>query len=160
MAQNFETLFPIGFLGIFELLGGIAVGSGLRSWLGNRSGGEFGLVIWGLGFGGIPLFMGLVFAGASGYPLLMLVGPGIYLGAILFGMFLLPWLNESIGGGLLLLLAMGVLFMGVGSVAGLFMVRSGEVVGGIIFGLIFFGVGALLSGSGIWSLLTDKPAAE
>ena len=157
---NFEALFPIGFLAIFQLIGGIALGNGLRSLISKRGGAETFFIIWGLGFGGIPLLIGTVFAATSGVPLLMLIGPGVYLGAILFGMLLLPWLSETIGGGLLLLLAMGLLFMSIGSIAGFVMVRQGEVVGGLLFGLIFFGVGALLSGSGIWSLITDKPTTE
>jgi hypothetical protein len=156
--NNLESLFPIGFLGLFQLIGGIALGNGLRSLISQRSGAEFFLIIWGLGFGGIPLLIGSVFAAASGNPLLMLVGPSIYLGAILFGMLLLPWLVEAIGGGLLTLLAMGLLFMSIGSVAGFAMLRQGEIVGGLLFGIIFFAVGALLSGTGIWSLITDKPA--
>lgn len=52
-----ESFGMLVFFAIFEILGGAAVGAGLRSvWRRNASGLFF--LIWGAGFGGIPLIIG------------------------------------------------------------------------------------------------------
>ncbi|MGE5141721.1 MAG: hypothetical protein ACM3JD_19825, partial [Rudaea sp.] len=46
------------FLGLFNLIGGAAVGVALRRLFARQGGWPF-LLIWGLGFGGLPLIFGL-----------------------------------------------------------------------------------------------------
>jgi uncharacterized protein len=54
------------FFALFITIGFLAFGSGLR-----QKGGGF-LIIWGAGFGGIPLLMSLAFAAAMGFPMYIL----------------------------------------------------------------------------------------
>ena len=156
----FQDLFPLGFLAIFQLIGGMAVGSALRPLLVGRSEVSIGLLVWGLGFGGIPMLIGTALAATSRFPLLALAGPALFLGAMLFGIVLLPWLVEAVGPGVLIVLGLSLLFMFIGVTAGVGMVRQADIGGGLFFGFIFFGVGALLSGIGLRNLLTDRPSGE
>lgn len=63
--ESFGTLL---FFAVFEILGGAGVGAGLRSvWRRDASGLFF--LIWGAGFGGIPLIIGAVTFISQGEPI-------------------------------------------------------------------------------------------
>jgi uncharacterized protein len=70
-SQAEETPWPVKigvilFFALFITLGFLALGAGLRQK------GEGFFVIWGAGFGGIPLFMSLAFGWAMGFPVYIL----------------------------------------------------------------------------------------
>lgn len=63
-----ESFGMLLFFGLFEIIGGAAVGAGLRSaWRRDASGLFF--LIWGAGFGGIPLLIGGVTFLSQGEPI-------------------------------------------------------------------------------------------
>lgn len=61
------------FFALFITLGFLALGSGLR----HKGQGFF--LIWGAGFGGIPLFMSIMFALAMGFPLYILPAWAVFM---------------------------------------------------------------------------------
>lgn len=61
-----EKIFVILFFALFITIGFLALGAGLR----QKGGGFF--IIWGAGFGGIPLAMSLAFGFAMGFPIYIL----------------------------------------------------------------------------------------
>lgn len=70
-SQSDETTWPVKvgiilFFALFITLGFLALGAGLR-----QKGQSF-FRIWGAGFGGIPLFMSIVFGLAMGFPVYIL----------------------------------------------------------------------------------------
>jgi hypothetical protein len=155
-----QALFPQLFLAIFQVIGGLAVGSGLRPLIFERTPRGAFLIIWGLGFGGIPALMGIAFAVAGGVPLLALAGPVVFVGALLCGLIVLPALVSEYGVSTLVSIAIGTLFMLIGFGVGVGLIREREVVGGLLFGGIFGLVGALLCSLGVWALISDKPASN
>ncbi len=155
-----QGLFPLAFLGIFQALGGLGLGSGLRTLVVNRSPRGIGFIVWGLLFGGIPALSGFMTEGSVRNVPLALVGPAVFLGAVLFALFALPRLADLCGQGTLLTIAIGgfFLFLGLGFMLDIF--HQKEDVSGVLVAGIFFLIGALLSGIGIWSLIRGKPPAS
>ena len=71
-------IFVVLFFALFITLGFLALGYGLR----QKGQGFF--LIWGAGFGGIPLFMSLAFSWAMGFPIYIL--PAWALIVLIFGL--------------------------------------------------------------------------
>jgi hypothetical protein len=69
MIGTSEALFLFFFLGLFNLIGGAVLGFGLRPLVRRQPQlVSVFFLVWGSGFGGIPLFMGAVFFLSSGLP--------------------------------------------------------------------------------------------
>ncbi len=158
--MNQELFFIVAFLGAFEVVGGIALGSGLRSLIKGQLSQDMFLIVWGAGFGGIPLVMNAAFTLTSRTPLLFFVGPALFGGAILIGFLVLPTLLANLGAGALITLGMGVLFLTIGLGVGVSMLMKREVFVGLLTGGTFTLVGALLCAVGIGPLLQGKSALE
>ncbi len=84
MQGGFEMLL---FFGLFEVLGGAAVGAGLRGLLRRNLTTTF-FLIWGAGFGGIPLIIGAVNFLSSGQPALFYAQLFLFVAPIVTVMFL------------------------------------------------------------------------
>jgi len=145
MSVSISQLAPLGFLGLFQLIGGVAAGSGLRKLLVEHALGSSFLVIWGFGFGGIPMLIGAALGASTRLPLLALVGPAVFLSALAFGLLLLPWLVQVLGAATLGTLLVGTLFTLGGSAVALAIVRSGK--GATAIGLMVAVIFVLI---GIW----------
>ncbi len=128
----------IVFLGIFELIGGTAFGYGLRAMFKDRDPSQFFFLIWGGGFGGIPMLISL-FSGLAGpTPVLALVGPAIFFGMAAFALFLMVPLTSNFGSGPTAGMLFGAIFMLAGAVIGVLQFNRGHefvplAVGGAIF---------------------------
>ena len=103
-------------LGIFQFMGGMGFGYGLRLLRGGRDAifSAIFMLIWGAGFGGGALFGSISKLLESNYPLLALIGPALFLGAIPFSIFLWPRLWQHPYAKPLTLLGIGALFLFVG----------------------------------------------
>jgi len=140
-----EQVAPFGFLSIFQVIGGLVAGDGLHKLFADRMLRSISLIIWGMFFGGIPAVLGIAFAADTKQPLLALVGPLLFVGALLFGMLLLPWLVRELGAGTLVTLTVGMVFSLVGGSITVAIVRAGT---GVTFiGLI---IGAVFGVLGLW----------
>lgn len=150
-----EQLAPLAFLGIFEVIGGLVAGDGLRKLFADHMLGSTGLIIWGLGFGGIPAVLGAARAVTTQQPLLALVGPLVFVGALAFGMLLLPWLIRELGAGTVVTLTVGSVFtlLGGGIAVGIARAGTGATIIGLIIGAVFGGVGLLLCWTAISPLI-------
>lgn len=99
-------------LGIFQFMGGMGFGYGLRLLRGGRD--AIFMLIWGAGFGGGALFGSISKLLESNYPLLALIGPALFLGAIPFSILLWPRLWQHPYAKALTLLGIGAFFLFVG----------------------------------------------
>jgi hypothetical protein len=150
-----KQLVPFAFLGIFQVIGGLVAGDGLHKLVVDRALRSSFLIIWGMFFGGIPAVIGIAMAAGTRPALLALLGPLLFVGALLFGMLLLPWLAQELGAGTLGALGVGCLFMllGGGTVAGIVRAGTGATFIGLIVGAIFGVVGLWLCWTAISPLI-------
>lgn len=140
-----DNIFGVLFFGLFELLGGAAVGAGLRGLFSSeRSGAEGFLLIWGSGFGGIPLFISSAMFISAGQTIYFVIGLGIFVGAAALA-FLMPrdmapsFSKLHIRGAF----AGGILTLG-GAILLAISLRGGFGTGGVVLGALLFLVGAAL----------------
>ena len=154
-----KQLVPFAFLGIFQVIGGLVAGDGLHKLFAERTLRGIFLIIWGMFFGGIPAVLGVAAAAGTQQPLLSLLGPLLFVGALLFGMLLLPWLAQELGAGTLLTLGVGGMFMLLGGsiVAGIVRAGTGTTLIGLLFGACFGVAGLWLCWTAISSLLHSTP---
>ena len=157
---NLEQFSSLAFLALFQIIGGVAVGSGLRTLLVNHSPAGIFLVIWGLIFGGGPALASLGTTAGGRFSPLLFAGPAVFIGAVLFSLFLLPSLVQLLGAGNFTMLAVGTAFLFFGVFYGVGLLRAQQGLGGLFFSGIFVIVGALLCGAGILTLINGKPPAE
>ena len=153
MNVSISQLAPMVFLGVFQLIGGLAAGSGLRKLLVEHALSSSFLIIWGFGFGGIPMLIGAALGASTRLPLLALVGPAVFLSALAFGLLLLPWFSQVMGPSTLATLFMGSVFTLGGSAVALAIVRSGK--GATTVGLMVAGIFVLI---GLWLCWTALSA--
>ena len=152
------ALFMTIFLGIFQAIGGTAFGYGLRAL---RSGVVAGfMLIWGAGFGGIPLLIGTLTLLTSRYPLMALIGPLLFLAAIGFSVFVWPRLTQDFGAATIALLGFGLIFLIVGLGVGAAMLAQREYFFALVFGGVFSLVGALCCAQPIGALIHGKTLGE
>ncbi len=153
MNVSISQLAPMAFLGVFQLIGGLAAGSGLRKLLVEHALNSSFLVIWGFGFGGIPMLIGAALGASTRLPLLALVGPAVFLSALAFGLLFLPWLAQVMGPSTLATLVMGSVFTLGGSAVALAIMRAGK--GATTVGLMVAGIFVLI---GLWLCWTALSA--
>jgi len=78
-----NSITQLGFLCLFNLIGGAAIGSVLRSVLrGKFACNSFFFLIWGAGFGGLPLVFGIQ-EFQKGAPYFLMVQFAVFASAIL-----------------------------------------------------------------------------
>lgn len=138
-----DELWLVLFLGIFNVAGGAALGSGARQLVQGQT-SALSLLIWGACFGGFPLWIAVNIALSSDLPLLCFVNPALFGSAVLFGMLLLPWLSERINWGAVLFSVIGVALLIAGAGVGIVLLNEGQTaIAARTGGLLALG-GALL----------------
>lgn len=151
---NNNALFVLAFLSIFHILGGGALGVALRNIREQPAAGcrsHFGLIIWGLMFGGLPLMMGVA------EPLLLVFQLLEIVGALLATLFFWDRIRELLGRTNVMLTLFGGIFFAAGCAAAGFLIKEKEWFMALLFGGLFGGVGAVVLSVGIKQTL-NPPA--
>ncbi len=144
-----ESLGMLGFLSIFHIGGGIAIGATFRQWLhGGFSLRQPFLLFWGALFGGIPFLIGLGLFSAQGTLYLIAAELGIFLLAIGVTALIPGWFIESFDMNQAMPILIGGLFLLVGFGVGISTWRT-ETGTALIMMCLFGGVGALVCVLGI-----------
>ncbi len=111
-----ENLFLVGFLCIFHIPGGAALGTVLRQLRTGQFGSQsYFFIIWGSGFGGIPLLIGAASLLPS-MPLLFALELAVFVGTIVLVAFLPAGLLELFSWSSLGVVVFGALFFIVGAI--------------------------------------------
>jgi hypothetical protein len=149
-----NPIVQLGFLCIFHLIGGVALGSVLRGALrGNFSCNSFFFLIWGGGFGGMPLVFGIQ-EFQKGTPYFLVVQCAVLVIAILVVAFISdellatlrsPNISSIAIGGVFLLLGMVMLF------TNLFPLKT--LQDKLLGGGIFIASGGAVFLIGLWRLI-------
>ena len=153
----------LGFLSVFHVVGGIALGVGARQWRSawqaraNRLVPPF-LLLWGALFGGLPLIFGLATQQGG-----LLAGQG----AILLASFAITFwfyepLKEGLGHQYVFMIVFGLVFISVGALVSVLMLRSDgtDPWQAVAMGGIFFAVGSLVLSAGIVQWLKEVKSPE
>ena len=147
-----SPLAQLGFVSLFHVIGGIAIGSALRGLKGGFSGGTLFLLVWGGMFGCMPLAIGWDQFGAIGRPDLLALEFGILIAAILATALMPGSMLEALKSPQVAPIAFGGLFLLIGIGAGVIMVQN-DPLPGILFGGCFAGAGAISFVAGLAKLL-------
>ncbi len=147
-----DPLAQLGFVSLFHVIGGIAMGSALRGLRGGFSGGTLFLLVWGGMFGCLPLAIGWNELGGTGRADFFALELGILIAAILITALMPDSMLESLKSPQVAPIAFGGLFLLIGIGAGAIMVQT-DPLPGIVFGGCFAGVGAISFVSGLAKLL-------
>ncbi|MBI5879138.1 MAG: hypothetical protein HZB53_15935 [Chloroflexi bacterium] len=142
--MNGENIFPLAFLGVFELIGGAAFGYGLRTMIKDRDPGQLFLLIWGGGFGGIPMVISLFLGLASPTPTLALVGPAVFFGMMLFSLLLAQPMTRYFGAGPTFGMLAGGLLMLAGAATAVAQYNRANVIISVALGGAIFLVGSAI----------------
>ncbi len=145
--MNFDVLFPLLFLAVFQLFGGTALGLGLRSTLTGGAGAGFFFIIWGAGFGGIPALIGTAMAFAepgmlriAWFPLAVFVGAAVSAFALWYPLAKHYGVAPTIG------VALGaILLLGGVLLAALAFGQRGGTLPTVIGGALFLTGGAIVA---------------
>ncbi len=156
--MNTSQLATLGFLCLFSLIGGIAIGSTLRGWL---HGGGFAcnslfFLVWGGIFGGVPVVIGAGTYLKSDMPYLFGVQVLVLLGAIAVTALISPSYLQSISSPETTSIAMGGLFMLIGLGVGVLMLSREDWFPALLFGGSFGGTGLLVFIKGLRDLMNKK----
>lgn len=144
-----------GFVSIFHVIGGAAIGVGLRRLLRGVSVQPIFLIVWGSFFGVVPLFIGAVELAAKGMPLFFAAEIAVLLGTILLVAFIPDWIAEAFQSQNIYLMLFGSVFLLAGIGAGIAAWQE-DVAAGLAMLFIFGGAGALMFGIGLTKLLKEK----
>lgn len=138
-----DTFGQLIFFSIFQVIGGAALGAGIRSVLQHDLTGVF-FIIWGAGFGGIPALIGAVTFIGSGQAVYFYAQLFIFLTTIVTVM-LLPrdFLQKEGQAGAESGAILGAIMAMVGGGVVLFNVRGGDWIA-LLVGGIFALLGAFL----------------
>lgn len=151
-----DALMLLGFVSIFQIIGGIALGWVLRRLLARQfSATEVFFIIWGSGFGLAPFLIGASSFSAMHAPYLILIQVAVSAAAIAVTAFTpqeyllafasLPFIFIAFGGVILLIGA--AVFIG--------MVRQDAATAAII-GLVFGLVGGVLLAVGVYTAAKNR----
>ncbi len=150
-----DALRLLGFLSIFHILGGIAIGVALRRLLvGNGSNFIF-FLLWGGVFGGLPFVIGINEFLQEGMVYFVIVQLIVFCGAILITVFFPAWMFESINSPSNVAIAFGGLFMLIGFGVAASMVGQ-DTFNALIIACLFGGSGAFMFIRGLVSLFKGK----
>lgn len=143
------------FFGLFEAVGGISIGMGVRDMIAGSS-KNLGSVFAGALFGGAALLM----SGLMLRPLnlwLFVLGVLVFLAAFAARVLVPQEVVDRIGAGTLVALGIGIAVLPVGGVVGVEAFRNDDA----LFGMVFGGCTTLVGGSffltGVGALLRGKP---
>jgi hypothetical protein len=139
------------------VIGGIALGIAVRHAIrGHFSCNMPFNVVWGLIFGGAPLFIGYGDFATHGAMLFFLIEVAIFVGAIVITAIIPGWFVESFNVPTIMPIAVGGLFLLIGIGIGIALAVENEPLYAIIFFGAFSGAGGLVFISGLHTLLTQK----
>jgi hypothetical protein len=147
-----SPLAQLGFVSLFHVIGGIAMGSALRGLRGGFSGGTLFLLVWGGMFGCMPLAIGANEFGRTGGPAFFAIELGVLIAAILVTALMPDTLLESLKSPLVAPIAVGGIFFAIGIGAGVLIAQT-DLLPALLFGGCFAGAGALAFVSGLAKLL-------
>ncbi len=150
-----EGLTTLGFVSLFHIIGGIAIGVGLRRLFRGISCQPVFFLVWGGLFGGMPLFIGAAELAAKGQLLFFSVEIVILVATILLVALTPDWIAEAFRSQSIYLMLFGSIFLIVGIGAGLAAWQE-QFVTGLILILVFGGTGALILMLGFRMLLKEK----
>lgn len=133
-----DVLELLGFLSLFHLIGGIVAGSSLRrgihqGWSCNL----IGAIVWGIAFGGFPLFIGVAGFIKMGVPVFVAVEFLVFIGGFMAATLMPDWIPELFNVSALLPILFGGVFMVIGVI--LFMAIAGDSLPYALFALAAFG---------------------
>ncbi len=135
-----SPLILLAFLSLFHILGGGVLGVVMRGWRMRPAetrgcGMNVGLMIWALGFGCAPLFLGLQTPRLLPFQLLEL--------AVVFCVTFFFWdrIRESFAKPEMIKIVFGGVFFVAGCAAGGMLLEARETLMAAVFGLIFGGIG-------------------
>lgn len=152
-----ETLGILGFLAIFHIIGGIAIGSAVRNLVrGKLTCRTPFMVVWGLIFGGAPLIIGFTQLASHGALLFSLAEIGIFLATIVITALVPDWYLEALNVPTVTSIGFGGLFLVVGIGLGVFLAMQNEPLMAIIFFGAFAGAGGLVFINALHTLLSEK----
>jgi hypothetical protein len=147
-----SLLAQLGFVSLFHVIGGIAIGSALRGLRGGFSGGTIFLLVWGGMFGCLPLAIGWNALSATGRPDLFALELGILIAAILITALMPGSMLESLKSPQVAPIAFGGIFLLIGIGAGAIMIQT-DLLSALVFGGCFAGAGGLVFISGLAKVL-------
>ncbi len=147
----------LGFLSIFHIIGGVAVGGAVRHVIRGRIACNTPfIVMWGLIFGLAPLFIGFGWFSSHGALAFIAVELVIFFGALAVVAFTPDWFVEAFDIPTLSGIAFGGLFLVIGIAVGVLLATNSEPFMAIIFFGAFTGAGGLVLINGLHKLMTDK----
>jgi hypothetical protein len=147
-----ELIGQLAFVSIFHIIGGIAIGSTVRNLRKGLGGRGIFFLIWGAGFGCMPLVVGAGMFAQAHAIYLFAVEVLVLVGAIGVTAFFPDWMLETFKSAEVMNIWMGGLFFFVGVGAGAAMLKT-EPLFALLFGGAFAGAGALVFYRGLRALL-------
>ena len=148
-----NSLFSqLGFVGLFHVIGGIAIGSALRGLRRGFSGNTIFFLVWGGMFGCMPLAIGWNALNAAGKPEFFALELGMLIAAILITALMPDTMLESLKSPQVAPIAFGGLFLLIGIGAGAIMIQT-DLLPALVFGGCFAGAGGLVFISGLAKVL-------
>lgn len=147
-----EGLATLGFVSIFHIIGGIAVGVGLRRLYHGLSLQPLFFLVWGGFFGGMPLLIGASELAEKGMLIFFVAEIAILLGTILVAALIPDWIIDGFKSTSIYLMLFGGAFLIVGLLAGLSTLRE-QLLAGLILLFLFGGTGVAILAIGLRQLL-------
>lgn len=133
-----DTVTLLGFVGLFHLIGGIVAGKSLRRGIVQGwSCAVLFTIVWGIGFGGIPLFIGVPEFMRMGVPYLAAVELFFFVGTFLAAALTPDWILDMYNTSVLVPVVLGGVIMVIGVI--LFVAIAGDSLPFAIFALAAFG---------------------
>ncbi|MDL1895673.1 hypothetical protein FBQ82_05330 [Anaerolineae bacterium CFX7] len=140
-----EAFAALLFFCVFEVLGGGAVGTFVRSLLRREPAGVASFfLIWGAGFGGIPLFVGGALLLTSERPILFFVQAFVFVMAIVLVALMPPDLFDQDAGNSVPKALVGAILCMFGAALVLLTLQDGVGVVTLVGAALAFGGAALL----------------
>ena len=139
-----DAVFPIAFLSLFELIGGLALGGTMQKiarsrFLPRMIASQAFILVWGVLFAGIPLIAG----GSSWGLLAFLIQAAVFSAAWAFGFYFLDQIRELVALPWLWFAGFGGVFTVAGAATG-FLAAPRDAALALMLGVSFGGVGVVL----------------
>jgi len=147
-----EPLIQLGFVCLFHLIGGIAIGSALRGLRNGFSVSTIFFLVWGGLFGCLPLVIGWNAFSQTGGLGFFALELGVLIAAILISALMPSSILESLNSPQVAPIAIGGLFLLIGIGAGALIAQT-DLLPGLAFGGCFAGAGTMVLVSGLAKLL-------
>ncbi len=148
-------LAMLGFVSIFHIIGGAAIGSGLRRLSHGFALQPIFFIVWGVFFGVLPLYIGVSELTAKGFPLFFAAEIMVLLGTILLVAFVPDWIAEAFQSQNIYLILFGSVFLLTGIGAGIAAWQE-SIAAGLAMFFAFGSLGTFMFGMGLTKLLKGK----